>query len=117
MLDDAEYFLRKGEVPQEALGAHLADVSVSIPLFGYENTSLSVRENEQIKTNILDTGKMFCIGEKNTLALVIMCLRNARAIKPYGLTKTRSQFQNEVHYPSSRNSSSFLTIISSIFSM
>ena len=53
------------EQPKEVL-----DISVSVPLLGYENISISVRENGYVITNILDTGKKFFIGEENTQALV-----------------------------------------------
>ncbi len=48
----------------------ILDISVSIPLLGYENISLSICEGGYIITNILDTGKMFCIGEENTEAFI-----------------------------------------------
>lgn len=51
------------------------DISVSVPLLGYENISISVRENGYIITNILDTGKKFFIGEENTQALINYVLK------------------------------------------
>lgn len=51
--------------PKRILG-----ISVDIPILGYKNISLSVREDGYIITNILDTGKMFYVGEKNTQAFV-----------------------------------------------
>ncbi len=51
--------------PKKILG-----ISVSVPLLGYENISISVMENGYIMTNILDTGKMFFVGEENTQAFV-----------------------------------------------
>lgn len=53
------------KMPEEIL-----DICVSIPLLGYENISISIREKGYIITNILSTGKMFCIGEENTKAFV-----------------------------------------------
>ncbi len=44
--------------------------SIDIPLLGYENISISVHEDGYIVTNILNTGKMFRIGEENTQAIV-----------------------------------------------
>lgn len=58
------------EVPEEILG-----LSVSLPLLGYENVSLSIREGGYIITNILATGKMFYIGEENTDAFVDYVLK------------------------------------------
>lgn len=54
-----------GGEPYEILG-----ISVDIPLLGYKNISLSVREEGYITTNILDTGKRFLIGTENTQAFV-----------------------------------------------
>ncbi len=45
-------------------------VSVSIPLLGYENFSVSIKEGGFVWTNLLDTGKMFYIGEEGTNAFV-----------------------------------------------
>lgn len=52
-------------IPRRIMGA-----SVDIPLLGYENISLSVQEDGYIKTNILDTGKLFYIGEDKTQSFV-----------------------------------------------
>lgn len=52
-------------IPRKIMGA-----SVNIPLLGYQNISLSVQEDGYIKTNILDTGKLFYIGEDKTQAFV-----------------------------------------------
>ncbi len=51
-------------------------VSVSIPLLGYENFSLSIREGGYVRTNLLDTGKMFYVGEENTEAFVDYVTKN-----------------------------------------
>ena len=53
------------EMPKEIL-----DICVSVPLLGYENISISIREEGYIITNILSTGKMFRVGEENTKAFV-----------------------------------------------
>ncbi len=50
--------------------AKILSISVDIPLLGYENISISIHEDGYIITNILDTGKMFCIGEENTQAII-----------------------------------------------
>lgn len=52
------------------------DISVSVPILGYENISISVREKGYIMTNILDTGKLFCIGEENTEAFISYVLND-----------------------------------------
>lgn len=42
----------------------LMEISVSIPLFGYENVSVAVSEDGYLTTNIFETGKTFYIGEE-----------------------------------------------------
>ncbi|MDE7212010.1 MAG: hypothetical protein K2O03_11300, partial [Lachnospiraceae bacterium] len=49
--------------------------SVNVPILGYQNVSIAVMENGYVKTNILDTGKLFCIGEENAQALVDYVLK------------------------------------------
>lgn len=56
---------RLHEIPRKVMG-----ISVGIPLLGYQNISLSVQEGGYIKTNILDTGKLFYVGEDKTQAFV-----------------------------------------------
>ena len=53
------------EMPEKIL-----DICVSVPLLGYENISISIREGGYIITNIFSTGKMFRVGEENTKAFV-----------------------------------------------
>lgn len=53
------------EIPEKVI-----DIGVDIPILGYRNISLAVHENGYIVTNILDTGKMFCIGTENTEAFI-----------------------------------------------
>ena len=48
----------------------ILDISVDVPILGYENISLSVCEDGYIMTNILSTGKQFFVGEENTKAFV-----------------------------------------------
>lgn len=52
------------------LPAEILQISVSIPLLGYENISISVHEDGCLMTNILDTGKLFFVGEENTRAFI-----------------------------------------------
>ncbi len=40
------------------------DISIDIPILGYENIAMWTDENGYLQTNILDTGKYFCIGEE-----------------------------------------------------
>ena len=64
-LAENEYSDLDFEQPAEVLS-----ISVNIPLLGYENISISILEDGYIVTNILDTGKMFRIGEENTQAII-----------------------------------------------
>ena len=59
--------------PGELLG-----LSVSLPLLGYENISISVREDGYLVTNILSTGKMFQVGEEHTQAFVDYVLKKCQ---------------------------------------
>lgn len=65
------------EMPRRIMGA-----SVDIPLLGYQNISLSVQEEGCIKTNILDTGKLFYIGEENTQAFVDYVTEHCEGYEP-----------------------------------
>ncbi len=65
-----EYSDFDNEQPEELL-----DICVSVPILGYENISLSVREEGYIITNILSTGKKFFVGEENTQAFVDYVLK------------------------------------------
>ncbi len=65
-----EYSDLDNEQPEEIL-----DISVSVPILGYENISLSVREDGYIITNILSTGKKFFAGKENTQAFVDYVLK------------------------------------------
>ncbi|MDE7327394.1 MAG: hypothetical protein K2N63_14165 [Lachnospiraceae bacterium] len=49
-------------------GTTLLSLSVSIPLLGCENISITLHEDGYIFTNILDTEKKFYIGEENAQA-------------------------------------------------
>lgn len=51
--------------PRKILG-----ISVSVPLLGIQNIALSVMEDGYIKTNVVDTGALFYIGEAKTQAFV-----------------------------------------------
>ena len=51
-------------------------ISVNIPLLGYENISLGVTADGYLTTNILDTGKAFCIGEEAARSFIDYVLEN-----------------------------------------
>ena len=59
--NDFELHLR----PKDIMG-----ISISYPLFGIQNVSLSVCEDGYIKSNLLGTGKLFYIGEEKTEAFM-----------------------------------------------
>ena len=42
----------------------MLDLSVSLPLLGYDNISISLREGGWVLTNLLSTGKLFQVGEE-----------------------------------------------------
>lgn len=65
------------EMPKRIMGA-----SVDIPLLGYQNISLSVQEEGCIKTNILDTGKLFYIGEEQTQDFVDYVIAHCEGYEP-----------------------------------
>ena len=65
------------ETPRRIMG-----VSVDIPLLGYDNISLSVQEGGYLKTNILDTGKLFYVGEDKTQAFVDYVTENCDGYEP-----------------------------------
>lgn len=46
----------------------LMELSVSIPLLGYENISIRVDKDGFLTTNILETGKKFYIGTEHAQA-------------------------------------------------
>lgn len=68
-----EYSDLDNEQPKEIL-----DICISIPLLGYENISISVREDGYVITNILSTGKKFFVGEENTKAFVDYVLNECK---------------------------------------
>lgn len=62
--------LLKREQPKKLLG-----ISINIPLLGYENISLAIMDKGYIQTNILDTGKLFYVGEEYTEAFLEYVLK------------------------------------------
>lgn len=53
----------------------LLSISIGIPVLGYKNISLSIMDQGYIMTNILDTGKLFYVGEEYTVAFVEYVLK------------------------------------------
>lgn len=51
-------------------------ISVNMPVFGYENISVSISEDGCIITNIFDTGKTFYIGEEKVQKFASYVLKN-----------------------------------------
>lgn len=58
------------------LYAATMDISVNIPLLGYENIGVSVNEYGYLITNILETGKAFYIGEEKVQKFVNYIIEN-----------------------------------------
>ena len=52
-------------------------VSISLSDFGYENIALSITRDGYLQTNVLETGKIFYIGEEKTKAFAEYIYRNA----------------------------------------
>lgn len=59
----------------------IMSISVNMPLFGYENISVSISEDGYITTNILDTGKTFYIGKEKVEKFVNYVLNNFQGYK------------------------------------
>lgn len=59
----------------------IMSISVNMPLFGYENISVSVSEDGYLTTNIFDTGKTFYIGKDKVEAFVNYVLENYQGYK------------------------------------
>ena len=58
------------ELEENELPDLILSLSVDVPILGYRGVSLSFRENGYLMTNILGTGKMFCIGEERVRSFV-----------------------------------------------
>jgi hypothetical protein len=62
--------------PDMLLGASLMGVSIDVKVVGYRNVSLTVNDQGYLLTNILDSGKVFYIGEDRVQAFVDYVLAN-----------------------------------------
>ncbi len=85
--------LLKQERPKKLLG-----ISINIPLLGYENISLAIMDRGYIQTNILDTGKLFYIGEEYTEAFVEYVLKECEGyeiIPVYNVTDATEESATE----------------------
>lgn len=76
--------------PKRILG-----ISVDLPLLGYENISLSVLEGGYIDTNILDTGKMFYVGEENTQVFVDYVLNECQGYEIVYVTEEAEEHNDD----------------------
>ena len=65
------------DLPKEVL-----DLSVSLPLLGYDNISISLREGGWVLTNILSTGKLFQVGEEAAGDFVRYVLEECPGYRP-----------------------------------
>ena len=100
---NAENVYNESTIPRKVMG-----ISVDIPLLGYQNISLSVQEGGYIKTNILDTGKLFYIGEDKTQAFVDYVTEHCEGYEPVSVyidraeepeeNSTEDRTQNTVQY-------------------
>ena len=57
------------------------NVSVNVPMLGYENINLGFTEDGYIITNILDTGKAFFIGKDKTEVFKNYVINNCQGKK------------------------------------
>lgn len=73
-------------IPRKIMG-----VSVNIPLLGYQNISLSVQEGGYLNTNILDTGKLFYVGEDCTQAFVDYVTQHCEGYEPVTIYANRTE--------------------------
>ena len=56
-------------------------IRIDMPLLGYENISISLSENGYLRTNLLDTEKLFYIGEDTVNAFMAYVEENCRLQK------------------------------------
>lgn len=56
-------------------------ISIDIEILGYENIALEICEDGYITTNILATGKAFCVGEEKTQAFMDYVLGELDGVK------------------------------------
>ena len=61
-------------------------IRIDMPLLGYENISISLSENGYLRTNLLDTEKLFHIGEDKVDAFMAYVEENCRLQKDDELT-------------------------------
>ena len=61
-------------------------IRIDMPLLGYENISISLSENGYLRTNLLDTEKLFYIGEDTVNAFMAYVEQNCRLQKDDELT-------------------------------
>lgn len=59
----------------------IMSISVNMPLFGYENISVSISEDGYLTTNIFNTGKTFYIGKDKIESFVNYVLENYQGYK------------------------------------
>ena len=61
-------------------------IRIDMPLLGYENISISLSENGYLRTSLLDTEKLFCIGEDTVDAFMDYVEEHCRLQKDDQLT-------------------------------
>ena len=61
-------------------------IRIDMPLLGYQNISISLSENGYLRTNLLDTEKLFYIGEEKVDAFMAYVEENCRLQKNDELT-------------------------------
>lgn len=81
------------------------DIGIDVPILGYENISLSITEDGYLKTNILDTEKVFNIGVDRVNEFVSYVKENWNGIKEVQTNPGYINEQSEGDYIYSDDSS------------
>lgn len=74
----------------------LMSISVNIPLFGYENISVSVSEDGYLTTNIFETGKTFFIGKEKVQGFVDYVLENCDGYKTIYVDENGNEINDDM---------------------
>lgn len=71
------------------------DISVNIPILGYENISISLTDKGYLLTNILDTGKGFYIGKDKVQEFLDYIKENYKGYKIVHIDESDNNMVNE----------------------
>ena len=71
------------------------DISVNIPILGYEKISISLTDKGYLLTNILDTGKGFYIGKDKVQEFLDYIKKNYDGYKIVQIEESDNNMVNE----------------------